>query len=667
MPTEKKSFKKFASKHLAKVIENRRAGAKVRKEKKERIERKEKRNAKQQAREEADHAADLAKLKDTDPEFYNYLEEDDPTLLQYGAMDADADVLDDAEGSDTETDDDEEGIADDGDDAAALAGLDDDDDDDGEGEGDDEEGGEDDEDDEAAARRVTAAELDEVLKSKNIAAAGDLLISATRQLGIKVREMRRGGRTTRKFEEPALVKRTIIATVKLAAAQLPALLAAGKTPAFKDHTARNNAKRVVLTVVSVLQESSADGELCAQLCQPLSTFARVMHLIRGCTKAVLKCVLGLTAHAEETARVAAYMVVLTVAKRAAGSRSMYQSGVFKGLFLTLVKTAHKYTIHQLPVVGFLMNAVVDLYGTDMEAAYQHAYVYVRQLAVHLRAALQDQSQQNIRAVFNWQFLTALRTWGLVVSTFHAPQQLGPLVHPVVQVASGLLDLFASPRMFPMHLHVIEMLNHIASRSGVYIPVAAYVLRIITSPSCALNSVQGSKETADAVDLQFTMRLKKAEAKTFGVRVKLWTEALYLLTEHLATNAHSIGFPEAFWSVGSTLTKLKREVKVPKIHSMLSVLLKNFEENVKLVRSRRDGVNFGPCDVEAVKMFEDELRSGKLPVVAHYNALRAQRVDAFKEKQHNVRQQRTTLEAAVDAAKQRRPAGGKNRKPKRARD
>ena len=236
---------------------------------------------------------------------------------------------------------------------------------------------------------------------------------------------------------------------------------------------------------------------------------------------------------EEKVRVASYVVVRAVATRATGTRSMYQSTAFKGVFLALVRTAFQYTIHNLPVVGFLMNCVVDLYGTDMEAAYQHAFVYTRQLAVYLRAALQQQSQANVRAVFNWQYLNALRTWGLVVSTYSEPAQLGPLIHPTVQIALGVLDLFSSPRMFPMHLHMIEMLNHITSRAGgVYIPISSYLLRILTSPAMSLGKEGQSKRNredekkgGDEVDLQFTMRIKKAQARSLPYRLNVWNESL----------------------------------------------------------------------------------------------------------------------------------------------
>lgn len=647
---DKKSFKKYAKKHLATIIEGRRKGAKAKKEKIERVERRKVKEEKEAHREEKEHVDQLERLKDTDPEFYSYLESEDPTLLQFG--NEDMEIVNDDSGSDAETEaDEEEGDLDLGDS--------------------DEDVGDDQLNDPnarsnapAPMKRVTKEEIDAIVKGKKIESGIDVFVSAARELGYEVKDAPRGSKVNRKFDEPALVKDALVSIARFCGQNVSTLVSGKGT--FKNHKTRYLIKRLISSMMAVVGEGGGvDPNLTATLLHSVVPFVPVLHYIKGLTKGVLKTALNLSANLEERVRVSAYVVVRAIATRATGTRSMYQSTAFKGVFLALIRTAHQYTIHNLPVVSFLMNCVVDLYGTDMEAAYQHAFVYTRQLAVYLRSVLQNQSQANVRAVFNWQYLNALRAWGLMVSTYSEPAQLGPLIHPVVQIALGVMDLFASPRMFPMHLHMIEMLNHITTRAdGVYIPISSYILRILSSQAMSLSGrdaggKRGRDEGADAVDLQFTMRIKKSQARSMTYRLNMWQEALYLLSEHLASHSCSVGFPEAFWSVESTLKKLKQVVKVPKIHSQISTILKHFDSTVKKIVAKRDQGNFGPCDITAVKQFEDEIKAQGNPLIQYHQSLRQQRIAAFAAKQ-NALKERTTLDSVAQGGSQHK------KQPKRVR-
>eukprot|EP00758_Cryptobia_borreli_P009006 Tbor_TRINITY_DN5438_c0_g2::TRINITY_DN5438_c0_g2_i1::g.24251::m.24251/K14833/NOC2; nucleolar complex protein 2 len=623
-PKVKKSFKKFATKHLAGVIERRRKTATSRKEMKERVEKKKIREKKLADNEEREHVEQLERLKELDPEFYSYLEEEDPTLLQFGQMDDEADLVGDDSGSDAETEADEGSERDEDD-------LDDDDD----------------EEDKKAVIRISAQELKEALAGKKVDPILNIFLSAIRELGYTVKETPTNV-STRKFEDPSLVKNCLSKISRKIGESLPSLL---KNGSFKSITAKVQVRRFLTALVSAVSQGSNDAVLVATLLQSIAPFVPVLHVLKGQTKNVLKTALNLCTHADEIIRLAAYTVVRAIATRAAGTRTMYQSSAFKGLFLAVVRTANHYNIHTLPVIGFLMSSVVDLYGSDIEAAYQHTFVYTRQLATHLRAALQQQSQANVRAVFNWQYLNALRTWGLVVSSYSEPAQLGPLIHPVVQISLGVMDLFSSPRMYPMHLHVLEMLNHITSRAnGVYIPLTPYILRILTSPSLSLTSAdkrgRDSGNIADKVDLQFCMRVKKSQFRSQDYKISVWKETLFLLLAHLAVHSTAIGFPEAFWPVESTLKKLRKDVKIPKIHSIISTILKHMESTSKKIIVKRDAANFGPSDMVSVKMFEDDLKREGNPLIQYHTSLREARLKEFADKQRNLGE-RVTIEGALE--------------------
>ena len=100
----------------------------------------------------------------------------------------------------------------------------------------------------------------------------------------------------------------------------------------------------------------------------------------------------------------------------------------------------------MPLVTFLSNCVVELYGLDMAAAYQHAFVYIRQLAITLRSALTRRNKEAYQAVYNWQFVHSIRVWARMLGTYcrrsrpagspDSTSPLMPLVYPLIQIALG---------------------------------------------------------------------------------------------------------------------------------------------------------------------------------------------------------------------------------------
>ena len=68
----------------------------------------------------------------------------------------------------------------------------------------------------------------------------------------------------------------------------------------------------------------------------------------------------------------------------------------------------------LPTLTFMGNCVVELYGLDYASAYQHAFVYIRQLALHLRSAMAKKTPESRAVVCCWQYVHCLKLWVAVL-------------------------------------------------------------------------------------------------------------------------------------------------------------------------------------------------------------------------------------------------------------
>lgn len=60
---------------------------------------------------------------------------------------------------------------------------------------------------------------------------------------------------------------------------------------------------------------------------------------------------------------------------------------FKGIYKAYVLNCQFVNATKLQHIQFLGNCVTELLGVDLPAAYQHAFVFIRQLAMILREAL----------------------------------------------------------------------------------------------------------------------------------------------------------------------------------------------------------------------------------------------------------------------------------------
>ena len=86
----------------------------------------------------------------------------------------------------------------------------------------------------------------------------------------------------------------------------------------------------------------------------------------------------------------------------------------KASYLSFVKCASVTTEFTLEKISLLQKCVVELFCLETASSYQHAFVYIRQLAIHLRGALRARTRTSSKKICNWQFLNCLRLWGAVL-------------------------------------------------------------------------------------------------------------------------------------------------------------------------------------------------------------------------------------------------------------
>jgi nucleolar complex protein 2 len=270
----------------------------------------------------------------------------------------------------------------------------------------------------------------------------------------------------------------------------------------------------------------------------------------------------------------------------------------KGVYFTLVQNAKSYNHSNFEMIDFLINSFVELCGIDAIVAYQHGFIYIRQLAITLRKSLANEKDAWAIA-FNWKFINCLRCWTKVLSTYPR-DDLRELIYPLVQIILGTLTVNANPRFFPIRFKCVSMLNEISKKTGFFIPVGGTLMDVLNRDEAFDLPKSISK---NPLDFHFHLKLKEGDRKTSQFQVKIIEETSYLLLEYLSIHSHSIAFPEVAFPVWKYL---KRFLKSHKVRSSTLAkfleLIKKIEENSKFIYEKRSVVEFTPLDYEKVENF-----------------------------------------------------------------
>jgi len=311
----------------------------------------------------------------------------------------------------------------------------------------------------------------------------------------------------------------------------------------------------------------------------------------------------------------------------------------KGLYLTYARNARFLNDQSLPAVTFMGNCVVELYGVDLQASYQHAFVYIRQLALILRNALVKKTKDSMQALFSWQFLSCLRVWCAVVAAYCPHQELGGtgsvslaggddlsgLVYPLVQIVLGADRLASSPKLVPFRLHLNRLLVQLSSAGQVFIPTATPLLEVLSTPDLHRKPRQATgRQLAASVNggllagagLQDVLRFNQAPTAApdpsskknknkkgggggssggggggNGLMTAMQQDSVFgtcveLLVSGTDVYRFNAGFPEYVAPVVSALQKLAKETKVARWRALVKGTIETLSKQALFVTQKR---------------------------------------------------------------------------------
>ena len=223
----------------------------------------------------------------------------------------------------------------------------------------------------------------------------------------------------------------------------------------------------------------------------------------------------------------------------------------------------------LPTLTFMGNCVVELYSLDYASSYQHAFVYIRQLALHLRTALQKKTPESFRIVYCWQYMHCLKLWtAILAAACGKPSEanvddettlMRSLIYPLVEVIFGVARLIPTTRHLPLRLHCVRYLQQLAAASELFIPTTSILLDVfdLKEVSMAPKRVKNRGNDVRGVRLPLILKLPRVDPlRTSEQLDACFGEVFLLLNREIDLYRHSAGFPEFTIRICQRLRKVR---------------------------------------------------------------------------------------------------------------
>ncbi|ORX89450.1 Noc2-domain-containing protein [Basidiobolus meristosporus CBS 931.73] len=554
------------------------------------------------------HKQELESLREKDPEFYKFLAENDKELLNFDYSDEDEISDDEIEAS--EDDDEEE----------------------------EEEAGE---QDEAGSDEDDAMEVDDsdgIVVTKEMVSNWEKIIVEQKSIRSlkKVLVAFRAAASSQdedkvfayKVQSDVVFNKLVIVALKHSVEIFDHHLSVKEVPEGKRKPLPSTYKKwkqlqplvksylnTVLMILKQLTEKTMVQFLIQESEKALLYFACFPKLAKN----YLKALLHQWGSAEESIRIVSF---LAIRKLATTCPSPYLEMCLKGTYLTFVRNCQSTTIYTLPMIQLMRSCGVEVYGIDLNASYQHAFTYIRQLAIHLRNSMTLKSKESYKAVYNWQFVHCLAFWADVLGTYCdldrvaevGESPLQPLIYPLVQVAIGTIRLIPTHKYFPLRFHVIRALIQLGRKTGTFIPLAPHLFEVLESSEM---KKKPAPSTLKALDFKLHLKVPKAYEHTRVYQDGVLEELGELIMSYYCSHALSIAFPEL---VLPGIVQLKRYIKRSKnvkFVKQTQQLIEKIEQNVKFVEGKRNAIDFSPHDLSKVKTFLQTTEIESSPLGAYH--------------------------------------------------
>ncbi|KAL4221400.1 Nucleolar complex protein 2 [Mactra antiquata] len=370
-----------------------------------------------------------------------------------------------------------------------------------------------------------------------------------------------------------------------------------------------------LTDVIQLMSSLSETKMVDVLLKHIHRMVVYYACFQKHTKTVLKKVIDIWSSGEETSRVLAFLVINRLIRI---NQEQNLENCVKQMYMAYVRNCKFTSPNTLPLINFMQRSYIEILALDYVVAYQYAFVYIRQLAIHLRNAVTLKKKESYQAVYNWQYIHCLTLWSHVLSTIYPNDTLQPLLYPLIQTIIGTIKLIPTQRYYPLRFHCVKALTAISKSTNTFIPVLPFLLEVFEQTDFNRKHKSMSLKPFSFATI---LKLSKTQLQDKAFKDGVLDQLCELLIEQFHAYSNSISFPELVLPALLQLKEFLKKCKVGNFTKQIKQIVEKIDENSKHITKKRRTVNINLSDTQAITRWEKDCEAAGTPLDKFYNTWR----------------------------------------------
>ncbi|VDD88216.1 unnamed protein product [Enterobius vermicularis] len=308
-------------------------------------------------------------------------------------------------------------------------------------------------------------------------------------------------------------------------------------------------KKYLQAFILFLNELQVSDVLLSAL-HALTELVSLFSLFKKISKNFIKILVRIWSRRTDECRLVAFIILY---KMVVQNKKLYTT-ILKCCYTAYVSNVRRITPETLPLITFMQKSFAELCNVYPDIAYHYAFVYIRQMGIHLRNAMIAKRKDLLQTVYNWQFVMCLFMWARVISraykartTNEHAEAIVELAYPLTQISLATIKVFPSLKYLPLRLQCLRVLLTIQVNCKVFIPTLPLAVELLDDAALLLRKKPTKGRGAvKAVDFNCILKVimprsvSSDQREEIGFRqsalealFRIQLEAAYVLRNHCA--------------------------------------------------------------------------------------------------------------------------------------